>query len=158
MAVEWNSVDVALFKTLPRCNESLLVVVEAKQKDLSCLNAKSQAQSYAEQGGRESCCRLIVTDGIRYGVYSRTDGKFRTHPDAYLNITRMREKYPLLNCRGAKDAFLGICPQIGMHQQVYPKLYPCKLPQSHPTCILASTRLPASSSRSIKCLSMIRQS
>jgi len=111
MAVEWNSVDVALFKTLPRDNKNLSVVVEAKLKDSSCLNAKSQAQIYAEQPGRETCNRLIVTDGIRYGVYSRSEGKiFREHPDAYLNITRMKDAYPLLHfggeCGGAKEAFL----------------------------------------------------
>jgi predicted type IV restriction endonuclease len=106
MAIEWNSVDVALFKTLPRDNVNLSVVVEAKQKDLSCLTAKSQAQNYAEQIGRETCNRLIVTDGIRYGVYFQREGKFRDHPDAYLNITNMREAYPVLHCRGAKDAFL----------------------------------------------------
>jgi hypothetical protein len=106
MAVEWNGVDVALFKTLPRDNANLSVVVEAKQKDLSCLNAKSQAQAYAEQVGRETCNRLIVTDGIRYGVYFQSEGKFRDHPDAYLNITHMREAYPVLHCHGAKDAFL----------------------------------------------------
>lgn len=106
MAVEWNNVDVALFKTLPRSNENLSVVLEAKQKDLSCLNAKSQAQSYAEQQGRETCSRLIVTDGMRYGVYFRNGREFRSHPDAYLNITHMREEYPVLRCKGAKEAFL----------------------------------------------------
>ncbi len=107
MAVEWNNVDVALFKTLKREDVNLSVVVEAKAKDWSCLSAKSQAQIYAEQSGRETCNRLIVTDGIRYGLYSRDkDNKFKKHPDAYLNITRLREAYPLLHCRGAQDAFL----------------------------------------------------
>ena len=106
MAVEWNNVDVALFKTLPRSNENLFVVLEAKQKDLSCLNAISQAQYYAEQAGRETCGLLIVTDGMRYGIYVRKEGKFRSHPDAYLNITNMRETYPLLHCQGAREAFL----------------------------------------------------
>ncbi len=106
MAVEWNNVDIALFKTLPRDNANLSAVLEAKQKDRSCLNAKSQAQYYAEQPGRDSCSRLIVTDGIRYGIYFKKDGKFQYHPDAYLNITKMRDAYPVLNCLGAKDAFL----------------------------------------------------
>ena len=108
MAVEWRHVDVALFKTLPRKNANLLVVVEAKKKDRSCLNAKSQAQAYAEQPGREGCDRLIVTDGIRYGVYFKREGRFQDHPNAYLNLTRMRESYPVLdpNCGGAKGAFL----------------------------------------------------
>jgi hypothetical protein len=106
MAVEWNRVDVALFKTLPRGNEKLSVVVEAKPKDSSCLNATSQALYYAQQPGRDICNRLIVTDGIRYGVYAKVDGEFLEHPDAYLNITRMREAYPILKCCGAKEAFL----------------------------------------------------
>ena len=113
MAIEWNKVDVALFSSLPRDNKNLLVVVEAKPKDFSCLNydTKSQAQCYAEEPGRETCKRLIVTDGIRYAVYSRDkDNKFPEHPDAYLNLTRMREAYPLLHwngkCGGAKEAFL----------------------------------------------------
>ena len=45
MAIEWNKVDVALFNQLPRADENLGVVVEAKKKDNSCLTAKSQASS-----------------------------------------------------------------------------------------------------------------
>lgn len=106
MAIEWCSVDIALFSTLPRSDENLTVVVEAKQKDLSCLNAQSQAKTYAEQEGRTGCNRLIVTDGVRYGVYFKQDGAFPNEPHAYLNLTRMRDEYPLLKCKGAKDAFL----------------------------------------------------
>ena len=106
MAIEWSSVDIALFNTLPRANENLSVVVEAKQKGRSCLNAHSQAKYYAEQDGRKSCCRLIVTDGVRYGVYFKRNGVFSNEPDAYLNLARMREDYPVLGCKGTKDAFL----------------------------------------------------
>jgi hypothetical protein len=106
MAVEWKNVDVALFNVLPRDDGNLSVVVEAKQMDRSCLSAKSQAGAYAEQEGRSSCGRLIVTDGVRYGVYLKEDGVFSNQPAAYLNLTRMREAYPLLNCKGTKEAFL----------------------------------------------------
>lgn len=61
MAIEWNKVDIALFSKLPRDDSNLSVVVEAKKKDSSCLSAKSQAQLYAQ--GKQSCNRLIVTDG-----------------------------------------------------------------------------------------------
>ena len=106
MAIEWCSVDIALFTTLPRLDSNLTVVVEAKQKDRSCLNAQSQAKTYAEQEGRMGCNRLIVTDGVRYGVYFKQDGVFPNEPHAYLNLTRMRDQYPILECKGAKDAFL----------------------------------------------------
>jgi len=106
MAVEWSNVDIGLFSTLPRSDENLSIVVEAKPKDHSCLNAKSQAQYYAEQPGRSSCSRLIVTDGVRYGIYFRQEGVFYNTPNAYLNLIRMRDEYPLLKCKGSRDAFL----------------------------------------------------
>ncbi len=106
MAIEWANVDIALFRQLPRENGNLEVVVEAKKKDRACLTARSQAKAYAEQPGRERCNRLVVTDGLRYGVYLRHDGGFRETPDAYLNLTRMRDSYPILGCAGARDALL----------------------------------------------------
>jgi len=107
MAVEWGKVDIALFNRLPRKDNHLVVVVEAKKMGNSCLTAKSQAETYAEQEGREECRRLIVTDGLRYGVYIREKGKkFPDKPQAYLNLTRMVDSYPILQCNGAKEALL----------------------------------------------------
>ena len=102
MAVEWNRVDIALFDRIPREDANLSAIVEVKAMDRSCLTAYSQADSYAKQKGREQCSRLIVTDGIRYGVYLRQgeDSKL----EAYLNLTRMLDTYPILKCKGAKDA------------------------------------------------------
>lgn len=110
MAIEWENVDLALFKSLPREDKTLLAVVEAKPKDFSCLNARKQAHGYTKKSGRDECKRLIVTDGIRYGIYLRDpEHDFKKYPDAYLNITCMRESYPILNpsgkCNGAKEAF-----------------------------------------------------
>lgn len=68
------------------------------------------------RGNEESCGKLIVTDGLRYGVYLRKDGTFEGKPDAYLNLTRMRDAYPDLGCRGAKDAFLYMATDWPQHQ------------------------------------------
>lgn len=106
MAIEWRNVDVALFRSLPRDPMNLAAVVEAKRKDRSCLTAKSQAQGYAETHGSAVCRRLIVTDGIRYAVFFRSDKGFEETPRAYLNLTEMRSEYPVYDCQGAKDAFL----------------------------------------------------
>ncbi|MDA1305295.1 MAG: hypothetical protein O2999_13535 [Nitrospirae bacterium] len=115
MAIEWNYVDLALFKTLPRKEENLSVVVEAKAKGLSCLTAKSQAQSYTDDPkypDRKNCKRLIVTDGLRYGVFIKEGIEFKEYPDAYLNLTLMQERYPILgdSLNGAKEAFLLMAP------------------------------------------------
>ena len=107
MAVEWNRMDLALFSRLPRKDKNLATVVEVKRLDHACLPARPQAQYYAEEEGKErdECQRLIVTDGMRYGVYVRSNnGKFPDTPCAYLNINRMMERYYIFSCSGAAKA------------------------------------------------------
>ena len=108
MAVEWNHVDVALFEQLPRSEQSLRVVVEAKKMDNSCLSAKPQAMTYAN--GKAGCHLLIVTDGLRYGVYVRK-GQAVFHLYAYMNLTRLRRDCPAYECKGAEDALLSMAPE-----------------------------------------------
>ncbi|OCH14528.1 hypothetical protein [Aliivibrio sp. 1S128] len=107
MAIEWNNVDIALFKNLPRKDDNLDVVVEAKKKGNSCLSALSQAETYAN--GKENCKRLIVTDGLRYGVYLKDVKGFKLY--AYFNITRLREDYPIYECAGVSMALKAMSPE-----------------------------------------------
>ncbi len=105
MAVEWNNIDIALFDRLPRADENLAIVVEVKKLGRSCLSANTQGAEYASRPGREGCNRLVVTDGIRYGVYVREgDGGFPETPTAYMNLSRMVEFYPVLDCEGTPEA------------------------------------------------------
>ncbi len=108
MAVEWRYVDVALFDQLPRSDNSLTVVVEAKKMDNSCIGAKLQASTYAV--GKPNCHRLIVTDGLRYGVYIRAGTEiFNLY--SYLNLARLRHGYQIYGCKGAQDALLAMAPE-----------------------------------------------
>jgi hypothetical protein len=108
MAVEWKSVDLALFEQLPRSDSTLQVVVEAKKMNNSCLSAVLQASSYTK--GKAACHRLIVTDGIRYGIYIRKGVEdFSLY--AYLNLARLMQDYPVYECKGAKDALLAMAPE-----------------------------------------------
>ncbi len=105
MAVEWQNIDIALFDRLPRDDKNLAVVVEVKKLGRSCLSANTQGAEYAHKPGREKCNRLVVTDGIRYGVYIReTDGSFPESPTAYMNLDRMIASYPVLDCKGTPEA------------------------------------------------------
>lgn len=55
---------------------------------------------------------VIVTDGLRYGIYVSDENKdFRLF--AYLNLTRLRRDYPVYLCRGAEDALLAMSPDWG---------------------------------------------
>jgi hypothetical protein len=113
MAVEWKRVDVALFAQLPRGDMNLQVVVEAKKMDNSCLSAISQAESYAD--GKPDCHRLIVTDGLHYGVFTRnTEQQFKLY--AYLNLTNLKRHYPILECHGAEEALLSMAPEWRLDQ------------------------------------------
>ena len=107
MAIEWNRIDVALFSRLPRANETLSVVVEAKKIRDASLSALSQAEQYAEE--YENCGRIVLTDGLRYGVFVRGGGGFSL--DAYMNLTNLRDGYPIYRCKGAKDALLAMSPE-----------------------------------------------
>lgn len=100
MAIEWKNLDLALFNKLPRENDNLSAVVEAKKKDRSCLMAFSQAESYTV--GRTSCERLIVTDGLRYGIFLKEDNRYNLY--AYFNLLQLRESYPIYgDCKGVKE-------------------------------------------------------
>lgn len=108
MAIEWNKVDIALFNCLPREDHNLAVVVEAKKKDSSCLTALSQARDYAK--GKENCRRLIVTDGLRYGVYFK-DGEEFSELFSYMNLTSLKSSYPIYECKGAKETLMAMAPE-----------------------------------------------
>ena len=110
MAIEWNRIDIALFSKLPRDKESVSVVVEAKRMDGACLSAFLQAKSYSKK--YPNCNRIILTDGLRYGVYVRESGKnFDDKPNAYMNLTRLRDEYPVYECNGAREAILAMVPE-----------------------------------------------
>jgi hypothetical protein len=105
-ALQWNYVDVALFRGMPPTDATLACVVEAKLLGRSVFSPLGQAREYALRPGRESCDRLVVTDGIRYALHRRSDDKFSL--EAYLNILNIRDAYPMLGCGGAVQAVLGI--------------------------------------------------
>lgn len=103
MAVEWKNIDIALFSSLPRKEENIEVIIEAKKKGRSCFFALDQAKGYANK--YHNCKRMIVSDGIRYAIYLKGKSGFPKMPNAYLNLTRMVENYPAYGCKGAIDAF-----------------------------------------------------
>jgi len=107
MAIEWHNVDIALFDQLPREDKNLSIVVEAKKKGNSCLTAQSQAQGYAQ--GKANCKRLVVTDGLRYGVFVKVENEYKLK--AYFNLTDLKESYPVYECSGIKEALRIMTPE-----------------------------------------------
>ncbi len=106
MAIEWQNIDIALFKKLPRNDDNLISLVEVKRLGETCLNAFNQARNYATN--KENCKRLIVTDGIRYGVFEKESQKYKLQ--AYMNLTFFKEEYKLYECKGIKEALWLMTP------------------------------------------------
>ena len=115
IALEYNRIDVALFSHLPREKGNLTLVLEAKALGQACLSAFGQAKDYAEE--YQNCTRIIVTDGLRYGVYLGEGKVWPKEPYAYLNVRRLRSSYPNFFgdgdnvIRGAKEAIHALTPE-----------------------------------------------
>ncbi len=95
--------DIALYSYGNRQEEFLTAIVEAKKFQRSCMQAEAQVRNYAAH----HTSRLIVTDGIRYGVFVKdVNGQFPAVPTAYLNLTQFLDAYPIYGngCAGADEA------------------------------------------------------
>lgn len=99
--------DIALYASGNRAKYEPIVLIEAKKYKGSCLSAEGQVRQYAER--LKYVRRLVVTDGIRYGIFVRYDGhdEFPKTPTAYLNLTDLKDDYPIYgDCKGADEALL----------------------------------------------------
>ena len=85
IAVKWRYIDVTVFSTLPRIPENCRFIIEAKRFGAGVEGALEQAKGYIESLGvmRD----VLVTDGIRYRLYSARD---EFAPVAYANLIRLK--------------------------------------------------------------------
>ena len=81
-----SALDVALFEGLPRAPESCSLVIEAKRLGEGVEGALQQAKDYLHQIGVSR--DVVVTDGVRYRMYSCRDGFV---PIAYANLWRLKQ-------------------------------------------------------------------
>lgn len=86
IAVKWRSIDVAVFRVLPRTPANCQFVIEAKRLGAGVEGALEQAKEYVETLGIQR--DLVVTDGIRYRIYTcQKDYK----PVAYANLVHLKK-------------------------------------------------------------------
>ena len=86
IAVKWRYIDVTVFAALPRTPENCRFVIEAKRLGAGVEGALEQAKGYVES--LDVPCDVIVTDGIRYRMYSCERGY---EPVAYANLIRLKQ-------------------------------------------------------------------
>ena len=86
IAVKWRYIDVSVFSALPRTPQNCRFVIEAKRLGAGVEGALEQAKGYVKSLG--TFCDVIVTDGIRYRMYSCENG---FAPIAYANLIRLKQ-------------------------------------------------------------------
>jgi len=86
IAVKWRYIDVTVFSSLPRTPQNCRFVIEAKRFGAGVEGALDQAKRYVKTIGVPS--DVIVTDGIRYRMYSSENG---FAPIAYANLIRLKQ-------------------------------------------------------------------
>ncbi len=88
IAVNWRKMDVVVFSELPRTPETCRFVVEAKRFGDGIEGATDQAKKYITDLGSPPGVDVIVTDGIRFRVYT-ADTNFVE--DEYANLAYLKE-------------------------------------------------------------------
>jgi len=85
LAVKWRYIDVAVFTVLPRTPKNCRFIIEVKRLGTGVESALEQAKGYVED--LKVPVDVIVTDGIRYRMYSHENG---FAPVAYANLIRLK--------------------------------------------------------------------
>jgi hypothetical protein len=85
IAIKWRYIDAAVFRVLPRSAENCQFVIEAKRLGAGVEGALEQAKGYVKALGTPR--DVVVTDGIRYRMYSCQND---FEPIAYANLARLK--------------------------------------------------------------------
>ncbi len=105
--IEWNNIDVVFFDKPYSDNSKPVLIIESKRLWDGLLYAPDQAKQYAQK--YPSCDLFIVSDGIRYKLYSKEKGQWNYH--SYMNLMAPKRLHPYLKeVKGAVDFFLKIIP------------------------------------------------
>ena len=91
IAVKWRNIDIAVFSCLPRDPANCKFIIEAKRLGAGVEGALGQAIGYVKALGTPR--DIVVTDGIRYRMYSCENG---FAPVAYANLSRLKQSAAVL--------------------------------------------------------------
>ena len=88
IAIKWRDIDVAVFTKFPRAPGNCHLIVEAKRSGSGLEGALSQGKRYLKQIG--AACDIVVSDGVRYRMYTCQKNDFV--PIAYANLTWLKRE------------------------------------------------------------------
>jgi hypothetical protein len=95
IAVEWNHIDMAFFKTPPTNRENCIMVLEAKGLGQALSEVLTQPLNYIETMGLNNVRYILTTDGANLFIYGKTGQKWDLTPIGYINALSLQKEYVL---------------------------------------------------------------
>jgi hypothetical protein len=95
IAIEWNRVDMAFFKTTPTKPENCIMILEAKGFGQALSDVLEQPIEYVKYQGLSNTRYIITTDGANLFVYGRLGQEWNPNPIGYINFMSLRKQYAL---------------------------------------------------------------
>jgi hypothetical protein len=93
IAVEWNRIDVAFFKTTPTIERSCVMIIEAKGLGTSLGEVLEQPLNYMKNLKLDNVKLIITTDGANVFVYSVSKNKVDEVPVGFFNVNHLQQEY-----------------------------------------------------------------
>jgi hypothetical protein len=112
IAVEWQKVDMAFFKTTPTVPENCVMVLEAKGLDRPLLEHFDQPQQYCQSLGLRNVRYIVLTNGKDLFVYERGDHGWATNPVGYISLTRIQKQYALPRGTSPVETLVRLQPNL----------------------------------------------
>jgi hypothetical protein len=110
LAVEWRCIDLAAFHATPTTPEKCVLVCEAKKGGSGMQDVWQQALGYVEKLKLGSCRKILVTEGARFYLYSKTEGGWSDAPSGYLNVEKIREWHVAPKGTSGVDTIVALTP------------------------------------------------
>lgn len=112
IAVEWNKVDIAFFKTASTKPADCVMLLEAKGLGKPLKNVFSQPRKYIEKLGLTNCRIILTTDGDNLFVYERSGSDWTNNPNpvGYFSVTSLQREYVLPHGCRSVDTLVRLQP------------------------------------------------
>ena len=112
MAVEWNRVDIAFFKTTPTTPENCIMILEAKGLGQALSEVLQQPLAYVKNLGLANVRYILTTDGANLFVYGRRGQEWDLNPVGYINFLSLQKRYVLPEATDLVETLVSLQPGL----------------------------------------------
>ncbi len=112
IAVEWNRVDLALFKMTPTTKDNCIVILEAKGLGRPLGDVLIQPEGYIESLGLTNVVYILTTDGENLFVYGKDDEIWDPKPIGYISVSKRQKAYALPKDVSLVDTLVMLQPSL----------------------------------------------